>query len=119
MRGGGGRSVGSTAEFEGKTVVVTGAGGGLGSAIVELMAERGARIVGCDQSAEALVSPHIASRHVFNLLDRASIEAAIPALLDQDGVPDILINNAGWTRAETLAALTADKIEQELDLNLT
>lgn len=106
-------------DFEGKTVVVTGAGGGLGSAIVELMAERGARIVGCDQSAEALASPRIASRHVFNLLDRASIEAAVPALLDKDGVPDILINNAGWTRAETLKALTADKIEQELDLNLT
>lgn len=111
--------MGSTAEFEGKTIVVTGAGGGLGSAIVEFMAERGARIVGCDQSMEALASPQIASRHVFNLLDRASIEAAVPALLDKDGVPDILINNAGWTRAETLAALTTDRIEQELDLNLT
>ncbi|WP_027169133.1 SDR family oxidoreductase [Mesorhizobium sp. WSM3224] len=111
--------MGSKAEFEGKTVVVTGAGGGLGSAIVALMAERGARIVGCDQSEEALANPQIASRHVFNLLDRASIEAAIPALLARDGVPDILINNAGWTRAETLDALTADTIEQELDLNLT
>jgi NAD(P)-dependent dehydrogenase (short-subunit alcohol dehydrogenase family) len=40
-------------------------------------------------------------------------------LLDKDGVPDILINNAGWTRAETIDALTADRIEQELDLNLT
>lgn len=111
--------MGSKAEFEGKTIVITGAGGGLGSAIVELMAGRGARVVGCDQSMEALASPHIASRHVFDLLDRASIEAAISALLDKDGVPDILINNAGWTRAETLKALTAEKIEQELDLNLT
>ncbi|TGT69946.1 SDR family oxidoreductase [bacterium M00.F.Ca.ET.159.01.1.1] len=119
MRDGGARSVGSKADFEGKTIVVTGAGGGLGSAIVKLMAERGARIVGCDQSMEALASPHIASRHVFNLLDRASIEAATPPLLDKDGVPDILINNAGWTRAETLKALTTAKIEQELDLNLT
>ena len=111
--------MGSKAEFEGKTVVVTGAGGGLGSAIVELMAQRGARVIGCDQSSEALGSPHLASRHVFNLLDRASIEASLGAILDKDGVPDILINNAGWTRAETLPALTPDKIEQELDLNLT
>ena len=109
----------SKAEFEGRTVVVTGAGGGLGSAIVALLAERGARVVGCDQSAEALASPHLASRHVFNLLDRASIEAAVKAILDKDGVPDILINNAGWTRAETLPALNSDKIEHELDLNLT
>lgn len=107
------------AEFEGRTVVVTGAGGGLGSAIVALLAERGARVVGCDQSDEALASPNLASRHVFNLLDRASVEKAIAAVLDKDGVPDILINNAGWTRAETLKALTADKIEHELDLNLT
>ncbi|MER8695060.1 SDR family oxidoreductase [Mesorhizobium opportunistum] len=109
----------SKAEFEGRTVVVTGAGGGLGSAIVALLAERGARVVGCDQSDEALASPNLASRHVFNLLDRASVEKAIAAVLDKDGVPDILINNAGWTRAETLKALTADKIEHELDLNLT
>ncbi len=34
-------------------------------------------------------------------------------------MPDILINNAGWTRAETISALDAGKIEQELDLNLT
>ena len=80
----------SKAEFEGRTVVVTGAGGGLGSAIVALMAERGARVVGCDQSSEALHNPHLASRHVFDLLDRAPIEAAIAAILDRDGVPDIL-----------------------------
>jgi NAD(P)-dependent dehydrogenase (short-subunit alcohol dehydrogenase family) len=109
----------SRAEFEGKTVVVTGAGGGLGSAIVTLLAERGARVVGCDQSDGALASPHLASRHVFNLLDRASVEVAIAAILDRDGVPDILINNAGWTRAETLPALTTEKIEHELNLNLT
>jgi NAD(P)-dependent dehydrogenase (short-subunit alcohol dehydrogenase family) len=108
----------SRAEFEGKTVVVTGAGGGLGSAIVALMAERGARVIGCDQSSEALHGPHLASRHVFDLLDQASIAAAIGAILDTDGVPDILINNAGWTRAETLSVLTPDRIEHEIYLNL-
>ena len=40
-------------------------------------------------------------------------------MLDRDGTPDILINNAGWTRAETLPALTSETIERELDLNLT
>lgn len=109
----------SRAEFEDRTVVVTGAGGGLGSAIVALLAGRGAHVIGCDQSEEALASPHIASRHVFDLLDPAAIEAAIPTLLKKDGVPDILINNAGWTRAETLPTLTSETIRRELDLNLT
>ncbi|TGV59902.1 SDR family NAD(P)-dependent oxidoreductase, partial [Mesorhizobium sp. M2D.F.Ca.ET.160.01.1.1] len=62
----------SRAEFEGRTVVITGAGGGVGSAIAALLAGRGARVVGCDQSEEALASPYLASRHVFDLLDRAS-----------------------------------------------
>jgi NAD(P)-dependent dehydrogenase (short-subunit alcohol dehydrogenase family) len=111
--------VNSQAEFKGKSVLVTGAGGGLGTAIVALMAQRGAKVIGCDQSDGALGSGHIASRHVFDLLDRSSIESAVAAILERDGVPDILINNAGWTRAETLSALDAGKIEQELDLNLT
>jgi NAD(P)-dependent dehydrogenase (short-subunit alcohol dehydrogenase family) len=111
--------VGSKGEFEGKSVAVTGAGGGLGSALVTLLSERGSRIIGCDTSMEALKSPAIASRHVFDLLDPASIETAAAAILEKDGVPDILINNAGWTRAETLTSLTPETIERELDLNLT
>jgi len=109
----------SDKEFQGKTVVITGAGGGLGSVLVALLAERGARVVGCDQSMEALSNPAIASRHVFDLTDRAALETAAASLVERDGVPDILINNAGWTRAETLVALNAASIERELDLNLT
>jgi NAD(P)-dependent dehydrogenase (short-subunit alcohol dehydrogenase family) len=111
--------LGSKGEFDGKSVVVTGAGGGLGSALIALLAGRGARIVGCDQSMEALKSPHIASAHVFDLLDPAAVEAAAAAILEKDGVPHVLVNNAGWTRTETLAALTPEAIERELDLNLT
>jgi NAD(P)-dependent dehydrogenase (short-subunit alcohol dehydrogenase family) len=110
--------LGSRDEFEGKSVVVTGAGGGLGSVLVALLAGRGARVIGCDQSATAMKSPHIASAHVFDLLDPAGIEAAASAILERDGTPDVLVNNAGWTRAETLASLTPDAIERELDLNL-
>jgi NAD(P)-dependent dehydrogenase (short-subunit alcohol dehydrogenase family) len=115
----GGRSLGSKGEFEGKSVVITGAGGGLGSALLALLAGHGARIVGCDQSIAALKSPHIASAHVFDLLDPAAVEAAARAILGKDGTPDVLVNNAGWTRTETLAALTPEAIERELHLNLT
>jgi NAD(P)-dependent dehydrogenase (short-subunit alcohol dehydrogenase family) len=109
----------SGGEFTGRSVAVTGAGGGLGSALVSLLAERGARVIGCDQSADALTSPALASRHVFDLLDRKSVAETAEKLIADDGVPDVLVNNAGWTRAETLAALNAGVIERELDLNLT
>jgi NAD(P)-dependent dehydrogenase (short-subunit alcohol dehydrogenase family) len=109
----------SGGDFAGRSVAVTGAGGGLGSALVSLLAGRGAHVIGCDQSADALTSPALAARHVFDLLDRKSIAQAAEKLLANDGVPDVLVNNAGWTRAETLAALNAEVIERELDLNLT
>jgi NAD(P)-dependent dehydrogenase (short-subunit alcohol dehydrogenase family) len=109
----------SEGEFAGRSVAVTGAGGGLGSGLVSLFAERGARVIGCDQSTDALACPALAARHVFDLVNRKSAAEAAEKLIAEDGVPDVLVNNAGWTRAETLAALNPEVIERELDLNLT
>ncbi len=92
-------------EFSGKSVLVTGAGGGLGRALVETFSARGASVVACDQSADAMAGLPAASNHVFDLLDRTALQDAITAIVGQDGVPDIVVNNAGWTRAETMASL--------------
>jgi NAD(P)-dependent dehydrogenase (short-subunit alcohol dehydrogenase family) len=107
------------AEFGGKSVLVTGAGGGLGRALVDIFTARGAGVIACDQSDDAMAGLHVASRHVFDLLDRRAVEGAVRAIIDRNGMPDIIVNNAGWTRAETMAALSLDKIEREVDLNLT
>lgn len=109
----------STGDFQDRTVVVTGAGGRLGSALVALLAERGARVIGCDTSIDALTSPGLSARHVFDLTDSSSIHAAAQAIIADAGAPDVLINNAGWTRAETLTQLSDAVIDKELDLNLT
>ncbi|MCV3239413.1 SDR family oxidoreductase [Mesorhizobium sp. ZC-5] len=106
-------------EFSGKSVLVTGAGGGLGRALVDIFSTRGARVIACDQSRDAMVGLPAASTHVFDLLDRAVMPDAVKAIVEQDGLPDVVVNNAGWTRAETMAALSLDSIEREVDLNLT
>lgn len=105
-------------EFEGKTVVVTGAGGGLGTALTAHFAAAGASVIGCDTSVEALAADNLSARHAFELTDPASIAAAAQAIIEAHGVPDILINNAGWSRADTMGALTTDLISKELDINL-
>lgn len=109
----------SEAEFNGKSVLVTGAGGGLGRALAETFSRRGARLIACDRTAEAMDNLPTASKYVFDLLDRAAAEIAVGTILERDGLPDIVVNNAGWTRAETMAALTPDAIGREVDLNLT
>jgi NAD(P)-dependent dehydrogenase (short-subunit alcohol dehydrogenase family) len=98
---------------------VTGAAGGLGRAIVDLFAARGARVTGCDRPGVALDAIGLADRRTFDLTDRAAAARAAEALVAAGAAPDILINNAGWTRAETLADTSPEAAGTEIDLNLT
>lgn len=105
-------------EFNGKKVLVTGAGGGLGSALVETFAKGGADLVLCDQSNAGLKDTQWPVQ-TFDLADQSSIVAAAAEIVDRHGAPDIVVNNAGWTRAETMTALTPETIDLEIRLNLT
>jgi len=102
-----------------RTVVITGAGGGIGAALVAMFHARGARVIGCDRTLQALDDPKIDARQVFDLSRPAESAQAAHALLAREGVPDVLVNNAGWSRADTLADLDMDALRREIDLNLT
>lgn len=106
-------------DFTGKTVLVTGAGGGLGGAIVALLEASGAAITACDQSLNAMKNLNVVNKKTFDLSDQGQTISVAQALVEAGSIPDILINNAGWTRAETLSALNQEKIETEIGINLT
>ena len=106
-------------EFSARTVLITGAGGGLGTALMEHFAGGGARIIACDRATEGLDATGIAERRAFDLADRLACAEAAAAIIRDGALPDILINNAGWTRSETFSALTSDLAAREIDLNLT
>ncbi len=106
-------------DFAGKNVLITGAGGGLGGAIVALLAANGATITACDQNLDAMTNLNVATKMTFDLIDRQQTVAAARALVGAGNIPNILINNAGWTRAETLSSLNTEKIETEIGINLT
>lgn len=103
-------------EFHGKTVLITGAAGGLGSVFAELFSGRGAGLVLCDREPVAGAKW---PAYGFDLADPASVAEAAEKILAERGAPDILVNNAGWTRAETFSGLTAAVIGREIELNLT
>ena len=84
--------------FDGKTVVVSGAGHGFGRCIAETFAGLGARVFGCDLSGDELAEtakPGI-DTEVIDLTDRAAAAAWIGRIERATGGPiDVLVNNAG------------------------
>jgi short-subunit dehydrogenase len=86
--------------LEGKVVVVTGAGSGLGRALAQELGHRGARVAlvdrnreGLEETAQPLGEGH--SLHALDITDRARVEALPEEVLQAHGQVDGLINNAG------------------------
>lgn len=104
--------------LDGKSVVITGAGGGIGHALVERFAAVGAAITGADMSAAAMEGMALAGRLFCDLGDARATSAAVTKYLTTSPVPDIVISNAGFTRAETLDHLDIEVWESELAINL-
>ncbi|MFZ2156188.1 MAG: 2-hydroxycyclohexanecarboxyl-CoA dehydrogenase [Bradyrhizobium sp.] len=90
--------------FEGKTVMVTGGGGGIGGATCRRFGKDGARVAVLDLNVEAAEKVAAAIRAEggqaaairCDITDRASVDAAVAATEAQLGAVNVLVNNAGW-----------------------
>jgi 3-oxoacyl-[acyl-carrier protein] reductase len=88
----------------GRVAVITGAARGIGLAVAELAASRGASIAIWDMdeaasevAAARLGQAHKVSTYILDLTDAAAVETATQATLAAHGRVDILVNNAGIT----------------------
>jgi 3-oxoacyl-[acyl-carrier protein] reductase len=91
--------------FDGKTVVVSGAGHGFGRCIAETFAGLGARVYGCDLSAAELAETAKAgvSTEVLDLTDRAAAAAWIVEIEQTTGgAVDVLVNNSGGVAGQEM-----------------
>ncbi len=78
----------------GKTAIVTGAAGGIGSAIALLFAEQGAHVIGLDRTPGG--PAHARIRHALvDITDADAVRAAVAEALAEHGRIDVLVNNAG------------------------
>lgn len=102
-----------------KHVVITGAGGGIGRALVATFLAAGARVTACDRDPELLVQLSGVETAVFELTDADATDAAIAAIVARSGAPDVLVGNAGYTRAETMPSVDRKVWDSELAINLT
>jgi 3-oxoacyl-[acyl-carrier protein] reductase len=111
-------------DLTGKAALVTGASGGIGSAIARQLHAQGANIVVSGTRTEALESlkSDLGERTNVapcNLADSAAVEALPKAAEAAAGAPiDILVNNAGITRDNLFMRMKDEEWEQVLAVNL-
>ena len=105
------------AALEGRVAVITGAGGGLGTAMVERLASMGARVVGVDIAAPATAG--LALALACDIVDERAVEAMAIAVVERLGRCDILVNNAGIMAPVTpLEALPVEVWDRVMNVNL-
>jgi len=111
----------------GKVIVVTGAGSGIGRALTLLLLSKGARVAGIDLNAAALAeTARLAADNAAdfepieaNVADRQMVERLPEQVLARFGAVDGVINNAGIIQPfVTVRALDYSAIERVLNVNL-
>jgi 3-oxoacyl-[acyl-carrier protein] reductase len=95
-------------QFESRTVVVSGAAGGIGNAIARGFASLGATVFACDRRQDGLAELAAAGVAVDSV-DLSDREAAAAWIADVEGrrgrAVDVLVNNAGGVAGQTGRAL--------------
>lgn len=112
--------------LEGKTAIITGASRGIGRAIAETCAEKGANLALCARSLDglqetaALCEPHGVQVKCYSV--DANVEEEIKNMVDSVkndfGSVDILVNNAGITKDGLLARMSVDDWDAVMNTNL-
>ena len=111
-------------DLTGMTALVTGASGGIGSAIAQALAAQGARLAVSGSNAEKLSAfrDALGGDHVAlpcDLSDGAAVDALVGQAGDAlGGKLDILVNNAGVTRDNLVMRMKDDEWDQVIRVNL-
>jgi len=109
-------------DFPNKTVIITGASGGIGTALARELDKRKANLVladinyaGLEASAFGLVSNPLLVK--CDITDRADVKMLIESAVNKFSKIDILINNAGIIRPALFEDCSYENIDAQMQVN--
>lgn len=110
--------------MQNKIALVTGATRGIGRAIAEELASKGAFVIGTATSEKGAdtISAYLGDKGkglVLNVADKENIDAVLEQIKEQFGDIDILVNNAGITRDNLLMRMKDEEWFDIMQTNLT
>ena len=111
--------------FTDKVVVITGAGSGIGRALAQRFAGKGARLAlsdintkGLDETLQSLPAVTEARGYTLDVSSRQAVFAHADDVKRDFGTAHCVINNAGATMIGTIEHMTVEEIEWQLGINL-
>lgn len=112
------------ARFAGKTVIVTGAGSGIGQATARRFASEGANVLAADQDEDGLAetlsgldTSRVVAR-IVDVTDQAQVEAMVQAAVERFGALHIIHNNAGVACDGTVETMKLDDFRKVMAVNV-
>ena len=110
-------------DFKNKKILITGATGGRGGALVKKFVSLGGTVLGTGTKSEKLELikknyPNVKVKK-FNLSDHSTIEEFINSAISELGGLDILINNAGVNVDNLSLRMKDEEWKKVIDINLT
>jgi 3-oxoacyl-[acyl-carrier protein] reductase len=110
-----------------KSIIVTGAGQGIGAGIAKRLAEEGARVIvndidsrlGDKVAAEIAAAGGRASFFKADVTKSADVKALVDAAVQRHGKLDVMVNNAGWThRNRPALEVSEDEFDKVYAINV-